>query len=427
MAATPTNSGLSVEVFGPDEADLASSPLGSNGEPTQGGWQPTQQGTTLDGSNLSIQQAAGNYLSSLGPIGLLLDLVINLLIGLGEWIAGMLEGVPEQAKTTGTGSRLAHQHDPITQWIGIQLAGAGAAGRVLSEGNWPHNFGGRLIALGGALIDLANNEPPSGYWKVRDTPAAAIARFGDEARQFRIGPVPPPGGAPYNQSVVIDGFFAGKPLDPAAFQAQWGFPPPGGPQLVQFFDEGRGISWNDPRVVDGELHSMRDAFKQLWIQAYQQWLQENPQPTAGQPPAPPTGTCTDPCELEIIEQLYSIALQINANNSPLMAIMQNLPALARSLDTLARSTTSSELATLDAQLMQRLDAIIAALKPAEGAAGCACSDELKAIANAMGQGDPNTKRIADSIVQADEMVPTIRQLFQQLAADGVLDARVAQL
>lgn len=358
MAEDASAALLTPEIFGPEDAIA----LDAHGDPAPGGhgggYVPTDQGSDLNGSTINIQKDGSQVLNNLGLIGALAKLVIDLLIALGTWIAGELQGVPQQAKTIGTGTQLAHAHDPISQWIGLQLAGGGAAGRILSEGNWPLNFGGHILAMGGALITFANREPPSSYWKVRDTPASAITRFNDDPRQFRVGPVPPPKGAPYGRPVIIDGFFAQQILDADAYKAKWGFDQPTADQLVLFFDDQRGIMWNDHRVPTGRLFAMRDAFLQLWIDAYKLWIKENPQPTPGGPPPPPSGVCNDPCEIQVIEQLYSIALQINQNVAPTAAIAATLPLIQKAIENLTGGGSS------DAIVLQ-LEAIAQGIKAAD--------------------------------------------------------------
>lgn len=317
------------DYFGPPDA-LDSDPGGVDalGGPAGGGFGGTSGGEDLNGSTLNIQQDGGQVLNNLGLIGALLKLCIDLLIALGTWIADSFQGVPQQAKTIGTGQQLAHATDAVTQWIGFNLVGGGGLGRVLSEGNWPANFGGRIIAMGGALIEFANREPPGLRWHVRNTPPRAIAKFGDGPRQFKVGPIPHPTGAPYSQAVTIDGFFSERVRTLDAYKAKFGFDQPTPEQLRRFLHDSGGVLWNVQRVKTGRLNVMRLAFLDEWVISYLGWLANN-QPIPPGPTPDPCGLPEDPpCPPYTTNQGDQLTDFIGAESTYLYYIARSLERMA---------------------------------------------------------------------------------------------------
>lgn len=279
-----------IEFYGPPEAqDNPDATPGILVDGSPSGFGPTNAEPGLSGSVIDLQADGSRILGYMGVVGAVLQLAIDLLIGLANWISGFFDAPPTTAKTAGTGTRLAHQNDPITQWLGLQLLGGAGLGRVLSEGGWPKNFGGLVLANLGAFMELVNSEPPNSLWHVRNTPQTSITRFRDPPRQFRVGPVSPPPGAPYSASIIIDGFFSEFVRDANSYQARFGFAWPTPDQILQFLHDSPGIVWNDQRVTLGLLADMRQAFLTLWVQDYQLWLNQHK-------PIPP-GPTPDPCGL----------------------------------------------------------------------------------------------------------------------------------
>lgn len=450
MAEDASAALLTPEIFGPEDAGA----FDASGDPAPGGqgggFVPTGGGQDLEGYGLDLASLLIFAFTGIPIPPAVLRVLLDGVIKLVTWIAGFFIGVPQQAKTVGVGQQLVHQTDPIAHWIGLNLIQAGAQGRVLSEGNWPLNFGGRLLAMGGSLITLANREPPGQWWHVRDTPAVDVARFNDDPRQFRLGPVPPPKGAPYTRSVIIDGFFAQPVLDPEAYKAKWGFDQPTPYELQQFLDAKRGILWDNQKVKLGRLFQMRLDFLDLWINAYREWLKSNPQPEPGQPPPPPSVVCKDPCQQEVINQLYSISLIMFANQSsnavieatlpliqkaienltgggssdgivtqlaaiaqgikaadaPLMAILENLPLFIRALQSLSDPGVASQLKSLVDCVCPNLDKIAASLEKGGGGGGPDYTAFLKRMMETFDGSSPEmqgeAKRLDDLIHLAVE-------------------------
>lgn len=282
---------IELEFFGPPEAEVSVNPTlrRSGQDQTGGGFTFTGGGNDLEGYGVDLASLLLFVFFGVYIPPAVLRVLLDGIIKFAEWIAGFFMGVPRQAKTLGPGQQLIHKDDPIAHWLGLNLIQAAAQDRVLSEGNWPMNFGGRFIAMGGAMIEIVNREPPGEWWHVRDTPVSSITRFSDAARQFRLGPIPPPKGAPYHQWIVIDGFFAERVRDAAAFKAQFGFDWPTPSQIQQWLNDKGGIRWDDQRVKNGRLYKMRLDFLELWRQSYQDWLDKHP--------AIPPGPNPDPCGL----------------------------------------------------------------------------------------------------------------------------------
>lgn len=356
-----------------------------------GGDTPTQPPTSLEGFGIDTSSLLIFVTTGIPINPQVLQQLLNGLIQIASWIAGLFEGVPETAKTLGSGQDLIHANDPISQWVGLNLASGAGAGRVLSEGNWPHNYGGHIIALGGGLIEMVNMPPPSRYWNVRNTLPAGI-HSGAPALEYSVGPLPPPAGAPYTQSVNIKGFFAPQPLTPAEYQLKWGVPPPQPGQLVQFLNAQKGLQWEQKLADDSTLVTIRNSFRDLWIAAWKQWLADNPQPTPGGGPPPPVDAgCTDPCELATIEQLYSIALQIAANNTPLMALIPWLPAVLLAIQNLNNPLLGASLQEIADTLAGDLDRMVGDVHTIATAASSSSNPDIKRLADAF---DPTDARLA---------------------------------
>lgn len=370
---------------------------------------PTSGGEDLSGSTINIQQDGHNLLSQLGIVGAVIELVIDLLVALGNWIADEFQGVPEQAKTIGTGVQLSHQKDPISGWLGLNLAAGGAAGSVLSDGNWPHNLAGRFIANGGAMIEWANQPPPSSYWQVRPTKQPWLNR-GAPSSEYRIGPVPPPSGAPYDNPVIIDGLFAPQPMDPAAYQQLWGVQPPTPDQMVLFLDQMKGVNYQGQLADNSTLEAMRESYRTLWFAAWKDWLTAHPQPTPGQGPPPPSDEgCADPCSIEAISQLYSIALQLNAMNTPLMALIPGIPRLIAAITSLSNHDVSDAILEAANASIPYLDAIRASIDKAGAGSSSSSSADLK--------------RIADQLAGYQASYNQAQQLQSLILNDGAFDPR----
>lgn len=268
--------------------------------PLSSPWSTTTQGGDIQGYGGDLSTLAIFALTGVPIDPQTLQEIINGLVQLGEWIAGLFQGVPNSAKTQGAGQIMASANDPISRWIGLQLVRGAQQGRVLSEGNWPQNFGGRILAMGGAMMTFANREPPANFWQGRNTPTSSVTQFSDPPRQFRALNLPPPTGAPYNTDVTIDGFFAQDILAAADYKAKFGYDIPTPVQLQQFLNDKGGIQWDNSQVQLNVLHRMIDDFLNQWIQSYQKWLSQqpvNPTPTGPDPcfgtepiPCPPTPT-----------------------------------------------------------------------------------------------------------------------------------------
>lgn len=396
------------EVFAPpDSAETDSVALAQNP------WRDTQGEPSLHDWLIGTSDEWQKVFSF--DVGQWIQVIVQWAKDFIGWIKGQFEGVPQSAKTMGSGMDLMQCSDAIAQFIGAQLVAGANNGRVLSEGNWPQNFAGRIIAHGGALIEMVNLVPFCKSWKVRNTPAVGISR-GDPALEYQVGPLPPPTGAPYTLPVIIQGFFAPKPIDPIAFQKQWGVPPPTPSQLKQLLTSQHKVAWNAHLQNSSTLAHMRDSFRDLWILAWKSWLEENIPPTPGQPPPPPNTTdCNDPCEIQVIEQLYSIAIQLQATNTPLMALIPWLPQLLTVLRGLSNPDATAALRDL---------------------ADCVCGDlgqisqaVQQLAARRLGDESPDLKRIADALDPAgasnQQTLARYRSLINLLRANYGFPADIA--
>lgn len=378
----------------------------SGGDP--GGDNPTGGGNDLEGYGIDTASLLIFVFTGVPIPPAVLRQLLDGVIQLATWIAGLFEGVPEQAKTLGAGQQLVHANDPISQWVGLNLVSGAAAGRVLSEGNWPHNYGGHLIALGGGLIEMVNQAPPSNFWNVRNTLAPGVKR-GAPALEYSVGPLPPPAGAPYKQSLTIKGFFAPQPLSQAEYQLKWGVPPPQPGQLVEFLNQQNGLQWEQKLADDSTLVSIRNSFRDLWIAAWKTWLTNNPQPNPGQGPPPPVDAgCTDPCELATIEQLYSIAIQIAANNTPLMAFIPWLPAVLLAIQNLRDPLIAANLGDISDEIGNSLGKMAEDVHVLATAASSSSNPDLKRIADAL---DPASAVNQRDLVRYRSMITLLQQKY----------------
>lgn len=375
-------------------------------------WQSTSGGDSWQSWVFGTSQEWNELLSNQNIIQTSIQVLVQWFTSFIGWLQGEFEGVPETAKTVGTGVQLTQAKDMIAQYIGAQLAGGGSIGKVLSEPNWPQNFGGRIIAHGGALLQLANVEPPSNYWGVRNTPQSGLNR-GDPALEYSLGPVPPPANAPYSQSVYVRGFFAPAVMDPASYQLQYGFPPPNPQQFLQFLTDQSAITWRAQLADFSTLEKMRESFFDLWSTAWQQFLTANPVAQPGEPPPPPDSTqCADPCAQEVAEQIYSVALQTSQLYTPIAAIMSTLLQVNRSIQNLSNSGVAVALSSIADSLNSELTAIKVDL------------DNLGRIADSL-QGN-DLARIADLLGGFQQSAAMADQLRALITGDGAFNPQAAQ-
>lgn len=374
MAATPPIT-PQVEWYGPPEAQdtTQSNPVSGPISMSDSSWGGTDHNSGMGGYSLDLTNLLTLIVSVIADI-------IQGLIDLSTWIANQFEGVPQQAKTMGTGQRMIHIQDPISHWIGINLIDGAAKGRVLSEGNWPHNFAGHLIAMGGALIELANREPPEAQWHVRTISARQALRIPDATRQFAVGPLAPPLGAPYNQSVIVDGFFAHTILDAQSYQLKFGFTWPTPQQLVDFINQTRGVLWDEQIDDSGLLYQMRDSYLQLWQQKYSQWWQNNKPPPPGPNPDPCQLPEDPPCPPPSAVQGDQLTDLIGAEQTYLYYIARGLKRLASAAESPQDAVCCSNVVAAIGQVSAQLTQLVAATQNEGGT-----PVDLTGIVAALGQ------------------------------------------
>lgn len=343
-------------------------------------FKPTGGGDSLSAWVWGTSQEWNQLFSNLWNVGVWIQVIVEWFQSFIGWLKGQFEGVPQSAKTLGTGAQLAHCKDPIAQFIGAQLIAGAEQGRVLSESNWPRNFGGRVLAHGGALIEFVNLEPPCAYWKVRDTPVRSISLFNDPPRQFRIGPVPPPANAPYSQPVVVGGFFSARVRSAADYKAQFGFDIPSPEQLKRFLMSQNSLRWDDARVIDARLADMRSMFLNLWQQQWQQWLLTNSYPPPG-PMPDPCGLPEDPpCPPPTTNQGDQLTDQIGADSMYLYYIARGLQRIAAVAQQPPDETCCNQIVLRLAQLGQALSVIGGAVNNIQPA-----TVDLSGVVAALGQ------------------------------------------
>lgn len=284
------------DYFAPPEAqqDTGSLRTGATGEALNP-WEPTSGGSDLQGQAVDLGSALLTAFTGVPISPQELQALIDGITAFANWIAGFFEGVPNSAKTMGAGQIAANEQDSLTRWIGLNLMRGANQNRTLSEPNWPQNFGGRILAMGGAMISFVNREPPSNYWRVHNTAAASVTRFSDPPRQFKLQSLPPPNGAPYNANITIDGFFAQNVLSASDYQLKYGYQIPTAIQIAQFLKSGKAPLWDDGNVKLSQLHNMIDDFLNEWTTSYQQWLAQQPTTPPGTPVDPCFGTQGPPC------------------------------------------------------------------------------------------------------------------------------------
>lgn len=212
---------------------------------------------TGDGDYLSY---SGMLTSAAGfpEIGAVLS-AIGFIINWVEWFAGLFEGVPHEAKTTGLGTQLLRHPDPVTAFLGANLISGAKADRVISESTGAHSFEAITGTLAQELYLLQNQYPFGIYWQ------SIIDGFGRPAWQLKG--VPPPNGAPYTEPVDFVGIqilLSG----PSAYAALYGSPPPTPEMMLKFLNSGLVPTWRQFATGANDFVALRkligDAVKSAW-------------------------------------------------------------------------------------------------------------------------------------------------------------------
>lgn len=443
--------------YSPPEADIETGGslrgvAGANLNP----FSPTDSNNSLSNWLFGTSDQWKRFLTSANILASTIQIFIEQLTSFVQWLTGQFQGVPEEAKTAGTGYQMTLHKNPITPFLGGNLVAGAAKGLALSDGNYPHNFGARFIANAGAMIEFCNSAPPGSPWVVRNTPQSSIQQFGAPPLQYRINRVPPPPNAPYSDTVTIDGIFTEFIRTASDYQNQFGFPPPTGSQIAEFLNDTGGVLQFDPRATGNSMLSQRISFLQLWVSQYAQWLKDNaPGPTGpipnpcqlpADPPCPPIGTTSGDQLTQLITAiapyLYYITNNLtaiaNAANSPQDALCcANIVAAVKSVTTqiasLQAELTAAPATPIDlTQIIYELTQIATGIQNSGAninalASNLAAPLELIRTAILDASGGTDVSGIVDQLKQwnANNIIPAA--VTNQAVKDGIIPPQYSQL